>query len=72
MDCKNCIHEKVCVIITFSEAFENIKWVKEPCDHFKNKEEFEKVIAERDKAVELIKYLDFPWCEYLKEGGVSN
>ena len=40
MTCKDCVHEKVCVIIAFPEAFENTKWEKEPCDHFKNKADF--------------------------------
>ena len=33
--CDGCIHEKLCVIKAFPEAFENTKWEKEPCDHFK-------------------------------------
>jgi hypothetical protein len=28
------------VIIAFPEAFENTKWEKEPCDHFKNKADY--------------------------------
>lgn len=34
--CKDCIHEKVCVIKAFPDAFENTQWEKEPCDHFKD------------------------------------
>lgn len=41
--CKDCIHEKVCVITAFPEAFENTKWEKEPCDHFKDKADFVEV-----------------------------
>lgn len=33
--CKECIHEKLCVIKAFPDAFENTQWEKEPCDHFK-------------------------------------
>lgn len=33
--CEDCLHEKVCVIKAFPDAFENTEWVKEPCDHFK-------------------------------------
>jgi hypothetical protein len=33
--CKECIHEKLCVIKAFPDAFENTQWDKEPCDHFK-------------------------------------
>ena len=32
--CKECIHEKLCVIKAFPDAFENTQWDKEPCDHF--------------------------------------
>ncbi len=35
--CKDCIHEKVCVIKALPDAFENTRWDKEPCDHFKDK-----------------------------------
>lgn len=65
--CRDCIHEKVCVITAFPEAFENTKWDKEPCDHFDPKEEFEKVITERDKAVTFIKYLDRNYSSYMTE-----
>jgi hypothetical protein len=34
--CKDCIHEKVCVIKAFPDAFENTQWDKAPCDHFKS------------------------------------
>ena len=43
MTCKDCIHDKICVITAFPEAFENTKWEKEPCDHFKNKAEYAEV-----------------------------
>lgn len=36
-NCKDCIHEKVCVIKALPDAFENTRWDKEPCDHFKDK-----------------------------------
>ena len=39
--CKDCIHERVCVIKAFPDAFENTEWSKEPCDHFENKSEGE-------------------------------
>lgn len=35
--CKECLHENVCVIIAIPDAFENTKWDKAPCDHFKDK-----------------------------------
>ena len=35
--CKECVHENVCVIKAMPSAFENTKWDKEPCDHFKNR-----------------------------------
>lgn len=34
--CKECIHEKLCVIKAFPDAFENTQWDKAPCDHFKS------------------------------------
>ena len=40
MTCDNCIHERVCVIKAFPDAFENTQWEKEPCDHFKSKSEW--------------------------------
>ena len=39
--CKECIHERVCVIKAFPDAFENTEWSKEPCDHFESKSEGE-------------------------------
>ena len=33
--CNDCIHRTVCVILAVPDAFENTKWDKEPCDHFK-------------------------------------
>ena len=33
--CKQCIHEKICVIKAFPDAFENTVWSKSPCDHYK-------------------------------------
>lgn len=39
--CKDCIHERVCVIKAFPDAFENTEWSKEPCDHFESKSEGE-------------------------------
>ena len=48
MTCKDCVHEKVCVIIAFPEAFENTKWEKEPCDHFQNKADFVEVVRCKD------------------------
>lgn len=38
--CKDCIHEKLCVIKAFPDAFENTQWGKKPCDHFKPKTEW--------------------------------
>lgn len=46
MNCKDCIHEKVCVIRGFPSAFKNTRWEKEPCDHFESKTEWISV-AER-------------------------
>lgn len=40
MNCKDCIHKKVCVIRGFPSAFENTRWEKEPCDHFESKTEW--------------------------------
>ena len=34
--CKDCLHCDVCVIRAMPSAFENTKWEKEPCDHFKD------------------------------------
>lgn len=48
MTCKDCIHENVCVMIAFPEAFENTKWGKDPCDHFKNKAGFVEVVKCKD------------------------
>ena len=31
--CEECIHERVCVIKAFPEAFENTEWEIKPCDH---------------------------------------
>ena len=33
--CEECIHEKVCVIKAFPDAFENTEWGIKPCDYFK-------------------------------------
>ena len=41
--CKDCIHEKLCVIKAFPDAFENTQWGKKPCDHFKPKTEWIRV-----------------------------
>lgn len=41
VSCKDCIHERVCVIKAFPDAFENTEWSKEPCDHFESKSEGE-------------------------------
>ena len=60
MTCKDCIHEKVCVIIAFLEAFENTKWEKEPCDHFKNKDDFVEVVHCRDCDVPHNKFTGCP------------
>lgn len=38
--CKDCIHERVCVIKAFPDAFENTQWKKNPCDHFEPKTEW--------------------------------
>lgn len=38
--CKDCLHEKVCCIKAMPSAFENTKWEKEPCDHFKDKSRY--------------------------------
>lgn len=38
--CKDCIHENLCVIKAYPDAFENTRWEKEPCDHFKPKTEW--------------------------------
>ena len=45
ISCKDCIHEKVCVIKAFPDVFENTEWSKEPCDHFENKSEVAKKIC---------------------------
>lgn len=44
MTCKDCIHERLCVIKAFPDMFENTKWDKEPCDHFKNEADFVEVV----------------------------
>ena len=44
MNCKDCIHEKVCVIIAFPEAFQNTKWENAPCDHCTNKADYVEVV----------------------------
>ena len=31
--CEECIHERLCVIKAFPDAFENTEWNKDPCDH---------------------------------------
>ena len=33
--CEECIHEKVCVIKAFPDAFENTQWDQKPCNHFR-------------------------------------
>lgn len=38
--CKDCIHDKLCVIKAFPDAFENTEWSKKPCDHFKPTADF--------------------------------
>ena len=44
--CKDCIHEKLCVIKAFPDAFENTQWGKKPCDHFKPKTEWISVVED--------------------------
>ena len=48
MTCKDCIHERLCVIKAFPDMFENTKWDKEPCDHFKNEADFVEVVRCKD------------------------
>ena len=36
--CEDCIHEKLCVIKAFPDAFENTQWEKEHCDNFHYKD----------------------------------
>lgn len=46
-DCKNCIHEKVCVIKAFPDAFENSQWDIKPCGHFKPTTDFADAIQQK-------------------------
>ena len=46
--CKDCFHEKLCVIRAFPDAFENTQWEKEPCNHFKNKADVVEVVRCKD------------------------
>ena len=48
--CKDCIHERVCVIKAFPDAFENTEWSKEPCDHFESKSEGEWLVSKTEQA----------------------
>ena len=73
--CKNCIHEKVCVIIAFPEAFENAKWEKEPCDHFKDKADYVEVkhghwikkYSRREGLNKIYNYYTCSQCEFTWE-----
>lgn len=42
--CNDCIHSRVCVILACPDAFENTKWDKEPCDHFKSQADVVEVV----------------------------
>ena len=58
--CEECIHERVCVIKAFPDAFENTQWEKEPCDHFKDAD-----------VVEVVRCKDCKhWC--IQEGNDIN
>ena len=41
--CEDCLHCDECVIRAMPSAFENTKWEKEPCDHFKDKSIYAKL-----------------------------
>ena len=49
--CKDCIHERVCVIKAFPDAFENTEWSKEPYDHFESKSEGEWIRYPHDSGI---------------------
>ena len=73
--CHDCIHERVCVIKAFPDAFENTQWEKEPCDHFKSKSEWISVEERLPEMYEDVLYFnghsvgvdficsDGMWCE---------
>lgn len=76
--CKDCIHERVCVIKAFPDAFENTNWDKEPCDHFlsfdiatkqsekylvKENGDIEPLNKQSEKMVEVVRCCDCKYCE---------
>lgn len=71
MTCKECIHENLCVIKAYPDAFENTKWEKEPCDHFKPKSRFIELPCEVGQKVYYIGggYLQHYYVEFI---AISN
>ena len=47
--CEECIHEKVCVIKAFPDAFENTEWEIKPCNHFKYNNELAPMVLNEVK-----------------------
>ena len=70
MDCKDCIHEKVCMDRLSKQGYSmyaNRNLIVEDCEFFRDKADFEKTTKERDKAIEFIKYLDRNYSSYMTE-----
>ena len=61
--CKDCIHEKLCVIKAFPDAFENTQWGKKPCDHFKPKTEWISVEERLPEPNEECLHVPCCYCE---------
>lgn len=70
--CKDCIHENLCVIKAYPDAFENTRWEKEPCDHFKPKTEWisvdERLPESNTRVLGYSRLLDEVCCYDIAEG----
>lgn len=65
--CKDCIHDKLCVIKAFPDAFENTEWSKKPCDHFKPTADVApKTEVAREIFEEIKTCLEYEYMSYLK------
>ena len=64
MTCKECIHENLCVIKACPDAFENTKWEKEPCDHFKPKSRFIELPCEVGQVVWVVEHSNWQHTEW--------
>lgn len=79
-NCKNCIHNKVCVINAFPELFENTLWKEECCVYFRYneslsdrlKQEFRSYVSAENNSTSYNSAVINEFADRLCEGRVSN